>query len=497
MDPIEQEKVVNDKMKEFKRVSKHFKPAELTVQDLRKAEHSILAYTQRQHFSDDFKALTSDSQRITCGSRLYKLDPVVKDGLIRVGGRLERAVLSESIRHPIVLPKDSPVSHLIIDAVHKSVGHLGRNAMLNSLRQKYWILCANTLVRRAVARCIVCRRYRAKIGEQKMADLPSERVTPDNPPFTHTGVDYFGPLEVRRGRCTVKRYGVVFTCMATRAVHLEVAYSMNTDSCVNALRRFKARRGNVQSIRSDNGTNLVGAKRELQEELNKWNHKKIGSILRQDHIEWRFNPPAGSHMGGIWERQIRTIRKILVSLFKEQTVYLNDEALQTLFCEVEAIINGRPISVVSEDPNDLEALTPNHLLLLHANQTLPPGVFEKQDTYVKRRWRQVQYLADVFWRRWLNEYLPSLQERQKWVHPRRNLALGDIVLVINNSVPRNIWPMGKVVEVMKDRRGLVRMVKVKTKTNVYLRPVDKLCLLLESDDADGGFDGPKPQVGDV
>ncbi|XP_077863531.1 uncharacterized protein LOC144347581 [Saccoglossus kowalevskii] len=142
---------------------------------------------------------------------------------------------------------------------------------------------------------------------------------------------------------------------------------MDTDSCVNALRRFKARRGNVKSIRSDNGTNLVGAKGELQEELNKWNHIKIGSILRQDHIEWRFNPPAGSHM---------------------------------------------------DDPNDLEALTPNHLLLLHANQTLPPGVFEKKDTYVKRRWRQVQYLADVFWRRWLNEYLPSLQERQKWVHPR-------------------------------------------------------------------------------
>ncbi|XP_006811454.1 uncharacterized protein LOC102805326 [Saccoglossus kowalevskii] len=172
MDPIEQEKVVDDKMKEFKRVSKNY----------------------------DFKALTPDSQRITCGSHLYKLDPVVKDGLIRVGGCLECAVLSESIRHPIVLPKDSPVSHLIIDAVHKSVGHLGRNAMLNSFRQKYWILCANTLVRRAVARCIVCRRYRAKIGEQKMADLLSKHVTPDNPPFTHTGVNYFGPLAVRRGR---------------------------------------------------------------------------------------------------------------------------------------------------------------------------------------------------------------------------------------------------------------------------------------------------------
>ncbi|XP_006821687.1 uncharacterized protein LOC102801951 [Saccoglossus kowalevskii] len=373
----------------------------------------------------------------------------MEDGLIRVGGRLARSILSYSAKHPVILLKDSPVSNFILEDVHKGVGHLGR------LRHKYWIMCANAMVRKIVSNCVTCQSYRAKVGEQKMTDLPIERITPDHPPFTHTGVDYIGPLEVKRGRGTVKRSGVIFTCMASRAVHLEIAHSLDTDSCINAFRRFKARRGNVKSVRSDNGTNLVGAKRELQAEIDRWNHTKISSALHQVDIDWKFNPPAGSHFGGIWERQIRTIRKILFSLFKEQTIHLDDEALQTLLCEVESIINGRPISTVSEDPNDLEALTPNHLLLLQSYQNLPPGVFDRNDIYARRRWRQVQYLADMFWKRWLREYLPLLQERQKWLQPKRNLAVGDIVLIADNSVPSNAWPMGKVIEITKDRKGFI------------------------------------------
>lgn len=140
-----------------------------------------------------------------------------------------------------------------------------------------------------------------------------------------------------------------------------------------------------------------------------------------------FNPPAGSHHGGVWERCIRTVRKITNAILKEQT--LDDEGLLTLICEVEAIINGRPITKVSDDPNDWEALTPNHLLLLRAGPTLPPGVFDKDDCYSRRRWRQVQYLADVFWRRWIREYLPTLQQLQRWNRSRRNLKVNDIVII--------------------------------------------------------------------
>ena len=152
--------------------------------------------------------------------------------------------------------------------------------------------------------------------------------------------------------------------------------------------------------------------KELREAVAEWNQSQIHNFLLQRSIKWTFNPPAGSHHGGAWERCIRTVRKVMKALTKEQV--LDDEGLNTLMCEVEAIVNGRPITKLSDDPRDLEPLTPNHLMLLRAGPAAPPGTFTKYDNYSNRRWRQVQYLADVFWRRWVREYLPSLQERQKW-----------------------------------------------------------------------------------
>lgn len=168
-----------------------------------------------------------------------------------------------------------------------------------------------------------------------MADLPVERVTPDEPPFTNVGVDFFGPFEVKRGRSLIKRYAVIFTCLNIRAVHLEMAHTLNTDSCINAIRRFIARRGDVKVIRSDNGTNFVRAERELQEAVLSLNNRQIQTAALSKGITWLFNPPAGSHHGGVWERQIRTVRRILNALLHQQT--LDDEGLSTLLCEVEAI----------------------------------------------------------------------------------------------------------------------------------------------------------------
>lgn len=191
--------------------------------------------------------------------------------------------------------------------------------------------------------------------------------------------------------------------------------------------------------------------------------QKIQDTLRQKGVEWIFNPPAGSHFGGIWERQIRSVRKILKSVLKEQVV--DDESLQTLMCEVEAIINDRPITTSSDDLNDLEALTPNHILLLKRQPLLPPGLFEKEDLYSRRRWKQIQYLANLFWRLWVHEYLPLLQERQKWTQASQNLIPGDVVMIVDDSAPRNSWVLGRVIQTMPDAKGLVRRVLVKTKSN--------------------------------
>jgi hypothetical protein len=445
-------------------------------------EMFIYRYVQEKHFPEELKCLQQQNHDpIHKQSPLCRLDPFICDGVIRVGGRLDQSTLEYDARHPVIMPKDSPVSKLILEQTHKDVGHLGRNSMLSKLRQHHWIIGANASIRKLLLKCVTCTKHRAKCTEQKMADLPPDRVTPDEPAFTRVGVDYFGPFEVKRGRTVTKRYGVIFTCFSTRAVHLEIACSLDTDSCINAIRRFIARRGCVKIIYSDNGTNLVGAERELRREINKWNISKFHEVLQNQHVSWRFNPPAGSHFGGVWERLIRSIRKILYSLLQQQSYHLDDEGLHTVFCEVESILNSRPITSVSCDPYDIEALTPNHLLLLRPGQSLPCGIFDKSDNYSRRRWRQVQYLADVFWSRWRKEYLPLLQERQKWMKPRRNISPGDMVLVMDNS-PRNSWTMGRVINTLRDRHGLVRIAYVKTPTNVLQRPVHKLCLLMEGDD---------------
>jgi len=165
---------------------------------------------------------------------------------------------------------------------------------------------------------------------------------------------------------------------------------------------------------------------------------------------------------------------VLHSVLKQQV--LNDEQLETLFCEVESVVNGRPLTAVSESPDDLEPLTPKHLLLLHAGPTLVMDNFSKRDTY-GRRWRHVQFLADCFLKRWVKEYLPTVQLRQKWREQQRSLTVGDIVLIQDENLPRRTWPLGKVISVYPGRDGLVRSAQVKTKWSVLTRPVHKLCLL--------------------
>ena len=231
-----------------------------------------------------------------------------------------------------------------------------------------------------------------------MASLPEERLIPDKPPFSFTGVDYFGPIFVKQGRSKVKRYGCLFTCFTTRSVHIEVSYTLELDSFLCALIRFISRRGKPEIMFSDNGTNFQGGNREIREAIKSWNMQQLNTSMLQKEIEWRFNPPYASHMGGVWERLIRSTRQILCALMKEQTV--SDEILLTVMAESEKILNDRPISNIGEGVSDPEPLSPNKLLLLRSNACFPLGVFSSGDQYARRWWRQAQYLANVFWRRW-------------------------------------------------------------------------------------------------
>ena len=204
------------------------------------------------------------------------------------GGRLSKAPLDFDARHPIILPADSWFTRLIIAHYHELVGHSGINHTFAALREKFWVLKGGAAVRSVLAGCWICRRRNSLPGVQKMADLPEARMQMHQPVFFHTGVDCFGPFIVKQGRSVVKRYGCIFTCMVSRAVHLEVLHSLTSDSFISALRRFVGRRGGVGHVYSDNGTNFVGGQRVLKETVERWNQNQISDFLLQKEIDWHF-----------------------------------------------------------------------------------------------------------------------------------------------------------------------------------------------------------------
>ena len=336
-----------------------------------------------------------------------------------------------------------------------------------------------------VYKCVRCRWLRRKANSQKMVDLPWSPTTVV-PPFTYCGVDVFGYFLVKEGRGVLKRYGALFTCFSLRAVHIELLASLETDSFIQALRRFIARRGIVREIRSDNGANFVGAESELRKAMEEMDHTKIGNFLTEqgcDYILWERNTPSASHMGGVWERQIRTVRSVISSLIKSSPRRLDEESMRTFLTEAEAIVNSRPLTLENLHDPESEPLSPNQILTMKTKvASPPPGVFQSEGAYSRKRWRVVQHLANAFWSRWRKEYLQLLQVRNKWTDTKRNLQVDDIVLMKDDDVPRGKWPMARVVETHTSKDGLVRSVSLFAKGNTFRRPVHKTVLLVARDE---------------
>ena len=450
----------------------------LSVSDIKDAEKIIIRYIQGTYYEKEKDELVKGRQIIR-SSPMKKLNPVLDaDGILRAGGRLRQANMGEDAKQPYIIPGQSHIAKLIIQDIH-SAAHLGTEWVLSIIRRKYWITRARRYIRQVGKNCITCRKLYSKPACQKMADLPPERTQFGKPPFSYVGLDCFGPLYVKLNRAQIKRYGCIFTCLNTRAVHIEKLDDLSTDSFINGLRRFISRRGRPVKIWCDNGTNFKGAESELKRATRQLSQDDINSYCTKQEIIWKFNPPSASHMGGLWERMIRTIRKILCNLVGSTRV--SDEILETFFCETESIINGRPITKMSSDIRDAAPLTPNHLLLLREGTQILPGKFGKTDLY-QRRWRQCQYLAEQFWRKWVREYLPQLQQRNKWFYERRNIKIGDLVLILDESTPRNLWPMGLVVDINMGRDNLVRSVKIKTNSATLVRPITKVILLEGADE---------------
>jgi hypothetical protein len=444
----------------------------LSVDEVKRGELLLVKHAQNQHYSDEIEKL-SDGRGIKKSSSLKSLNPYVdSQGVLCVGGRLSESKSCE--KNPIIIPGSHVIAKVVAREFHNEA-HLGTEWTLSLCRQQYWITKARPMIKNMIKSCIICRKLFAKPREQIMANLPQERIEPDRPPFTYVGVDVFGPFMVKVNRSELKRYGCMFTCFVSRAVHIEMLHSLETESFINGFRRFVARRGSPEKVYSDNGTNFVGANTELRKALRDLSEKEIKAYAVKNSMDWHFNPPAASHMGGAWERMIGCARRVMQGLL-HGPVRLTDEILETLFAEIESILNGRPLTKLSDDPDDPTPLTPNHLLLLRAGSTLPPGKFDKADIF-RRRWRHVQHLSNQFWFKWVKLYLPELQKRVKWTDLYTNLKKGDLVLLSDVNTPRNLWPLGIVQEISEGRDGLVRSVRLKTRTSELVRPITKVILL--------------------
>ena len=441
------------------------KGGKLSIEELNQAENMIVKHVQKK------QAIVVEGKP---SDKLAKLSPFMSGGICRVGGRLENANMTYEQKHPVVLPKGEHVVKVIIRYHHVSNGHINATQTLAELRKKWWVISGMQSVKSVIRKCRRCSEENARPVSQYMAPLPTSRVNKSRT-FQYCGIDYFGPFDVKIGWSVSKRYVVIFSCCVTRAVHFEIAHSLDTSSFLSALTRFAARRGWPDECYCDNATNLRSGAAELKINLDELNQDKIHEFCVQRNIRWNFSPPSGSHFGGHYERLIRSARRALRGLTSERV--FTDEVLSTLFSQVEQIMNSRPLTSITDCVDDLEPLTPNMILLLQPNLPLPLVKDNVSSEFTRKWWKMCQHLSDQFWKRFQTEYVSLLQTRQKWLKPHRNLKVNDLVLLTGEAMPRGKWPLGRIIQVIPSDDGLVRRVKVKTVTGVKERPIHKMCLL--------------------
>ncbi|XP_062705726.1 uncharacterized protein LOC134287612 [Aedes albopictus] len=455
----------------------------LTAKQLLTAEHSLIRLCQQECYADEIATLQNSHQHpekttsLPKSSSLYQLTPWLDcNGIMRMRGRIAAChYATEDAKYPIILPQKHHTTSLIVGYYHRKHHHLNHETVINEIRQKFRIPHLRACYQQVRKACQMCKNNFAAPMPPYMADLPPARLEAFSRPFTHTGIDYFGPIEVTVGRRVEKRWGMLATCLTVRAIHIEVVNTLSTSSCIMALRNFMARRGTPRKIYSDRGTNFVGANRELLE---------MHEVIKQDNfmqefsnagIEWIFNPPLAPHMGGSWERLIRTVKNNLVMVCPSPRP--SDEILRNLLTEVESIVNSRPLTHVPIDEDSAPALTPNHFLLGSSNGSKPLTNLDGSSAALRQNWLTSQILANQYWKRWVSDYLPEITRRSKWFQRQNPIAVGDIAVIADPKMPRNCWPKGKVIGVKISSDGQVRSATVRTASGVYERPATKLAIL--------------------
>ncbi|UYV83509.1 hypothetical protein LAZ67_23001272 [Cordylochernes scorpioides] len=422
----------------------------LTSQDLKDPLLQIVKIIQRCEFTPEINACIKNIP-LPRKSRLISLNIFIdSQGILRVGGRLRHSDLDIVQKHPMLIPKDHFVTKLIVIHYHINNLHSGTQLTLSLIRNKFWIPSGRNLIKRVLNQCLVCLKGKSKAIHQIMGDLPKNRLFPGRP-FENIGIDLAGSIQakpiLKLSKVIFKFYIVLFVCFTTKAIHLEISSDLTAETFLAALKRFISRRGRPTDIYSDNATNF------------------------KESISCHFIPPSAPNFGGLWEAGIKSVKTILSKTMKSRL--LNYEELLTLLAQIEACLNSRPLTFVSNDPNDLTALTPGHFLI--GNAIRHNAESDHSTLNLRSKWNLIQAQRDYFWNRWSCEYLHQLQERRKWRTSHPDVNIGDLVMLKEQDKPLQ-WKLARIVQIFSEDDH-TRVVLLRTPKGLLKRPITNICPL--------------------
>lgn len=440
----------------------------LSIEELNNSLIALVKLAQKESFSNELQSL-KNNQLISKKSNILSLNPFVdKSGVLRVGGRIHNSKFSYDKKHPMLLHSKHRLAILIFENEHVRLMHAGPQLLLASVRESFWIVNARNLARSLPNTCIVCKRFKGKTLQPLMGNLPHQRLTPGIP-FETTGVDFAGPFYItdRRGRgCKISKcYLSVFVCFTTKSLHLEAVSDLSKEAFMT-LKIFISRRGRPKYIFCDSGTNFVGTKNELDHFIYH-NQNTIDQFSSDEGIIFKFSPARSPHFGGIYEAGVKSSKFHIKRILGDR--HLTYEELATLFAQVEAILNSRPICPMSSDPNDLSPLTPGHFLIGKSLTSLPSHNLTDLNMNRLDRYNQLEQMRQHFWSRWHNEYIAELQHRTKWRQHHSELKIGDMVVIKDENSPPMKWRVGRVHALFPGTDGISRVADINTGTGLLRR----------------------------
>lgn len=406
--------------------------------------------------------------------QLRELTPYLdKDGVMRVGGRLDKSDLPQDMRHPMILPKGHPVVRRLIRYVHNSYLHQGVGWTFFHLRHRFWLLGGRREVISALGQCTICKRWNGKTKAQQMAPLPDDRVKKADP-FERIGVDFAGPFIIREeDNSEGKVWVVLFVCMVTRAVHTDVVKSLRMEDFLNAFRRLVAQFGRPRVMWSDNARTFTASAQEFGALWSPSSLKAAQKKLVQDGTKWNFISPSSPWQGGSYERLVGMIKAPFKKSFRG-TKY-DFDTFRTCIAECEAVVNSRPLGFVSEQKTDLLPITPAMLVMGYSPcQLRNSGDLLGSPQSPAGRWKDRLQSREKFQERFIKDYMLQLMKSEKWQAAKENVKVGDVVLIAYDNKPRGFWPLALIVNVYPASDGKVRNVLVKTSSGLFRRSIQRL-----------------------